>query len=1143
LYQKFYSASRYDRIVGGGDSEISPRLTLIRRPGFTVYNPGPFPPINRFHEFRAFTATDEVIHLLADCDGSTNQLQNPNFDSGATGWTFGSDPVNGGNWHLGTGSPFGAGNLAQWSGTGAAALTNQQHMPCSAGTQMEASCQGIGELGATGTAVLQINFYNAANALLQTVSSPACVANYIWTPLQVLAPAPAGTSYATVDFSVTGATMASGGPRWGAAVFTGGIAPIVPTVREVTQPNTNNILWTKAAGAGRTSFVDVGNTIYAGDGVTTHQWVTSALSWQPNAQFQPGDFIVDSNGNLQRSVGSVTATIVNISVVDVVLSGGVHGRQVTLYFSSAAPFDVPDNISIITSGLTTVPAANETTPYTVIVESVLQCSWVQSTTAIPVTPFSVETGTATTGSGSSGATMPAWNTSLGLVTQDGGNQWVNMGPAVMAWGAQGPANAPTVTTASVPSIYPNVAISTWYAPNGAFVIFDGANLQQLVAPGGTTGPAAPTWATAVGAITNETSPGTAQWKCLGGGAWQANHAYAVGDTIKATYTYSQTVYQWTSDGHGGFIQVPVQQQVTTTSFFQCVVAGTSGPNAPNWLNGIGVITRDNTVNWKNLGSASGAAWPGATQTLSTAIQVVDPNGYFQTPTKQAETGATAPTGGYSTTVGASTTDGAQVWKNAGPAAPAATAVWYWAYSGKNSITGEISNASPLSAPLAPGIGQLAVIQGQGLPQPPWDTIVLWRTAAGGSTLLYDDEFPNPGPGQNWIYTDTNVDPGNVATGAHGTLNALITAPINNTNDPPPSNFVPQAYFLNRIWGYVNNQLRWSGGPDTLTGSGNSSFPPLNVFRFPARGVLCWPTSVGLICFTTSDIWVVLGQGTGSSPFYVVNFQQNIGMQSQDAFAVNGSTAYAMISAHQVISIDPGAGEVEVGFPIGDIFDGFDPSAVYLTWHQAQSKDTALYVANGNAWWYRMAAASAPESGNIWSPAGVMRAPGQVRAMASIEITPGVKMLLAGPNVDGNPILQRDYTTNADNGVSFIARATLAPTVLAQPGTTAGVQFVVTEEKSIPGASPLSVRMLFDEIEDFVNIHAGDWRTLRNITTDPPNLPQSKSVKSQRLWGLQDPSTVIKCRFYQQDIFWPAENFASELYTNTVYGRLPEKARK
>lgn len=1151
LYQKFYSASRYDRLVDGNDVEISPRLTLIRRPGHTVYNPGPFPPINRFYEFRGFSQTDEIIHLVADCDASLNQLQNPNFVSGTSGWTWGQDSGGGGGWSLyttgGTPPPLGGGvgNTAVFVGPGSATLSNNQHIPCVAGEMVQASCWALGEPGATGTAFLAISFYNSSNALLSSInSSPTNSPNYVWTYDTVSGPAPAGAAYAVVQYFVQGSTTPAAGPRWFVSLFAGGYSPQVPSVREVTQPNTNTVLWTKDPAAGITSFVSDGNILYAGDGKNTHQWVTSAQGWQSNAVYQPGEFIIDSNNNVQMAVGSVTATIDNIEVDSVHLPGGGTGSKVTLWFDSSTPFDVPGNISITTSGLTTVPAANVTTPYTLQVESLQQCSWIDTTGTIAPHAYATETGQATTGNGSTGSTAPIWNTNYGQTTQDGSLQWVNMGSAVMSWGATGPSAAPTVTQTAAPTVYSSWAPNTWYAPLGAFVIVDGSgNLQQVIVGGQTGASGPPAW-NPPGVSTPD---GSVTWMNQGPAAWQANYNYTLGMSIRETYVYTTITYQWTSDGHGGFIQKPVPQQVSATSLFQVIVAGVSGANQPSWNNGVAVVTKEPSgLTWKNMGNVTG--YPGTKQNISIVQQILDHNGYLQKPTTQGESGAGPADPFSTTTLGSTTSDNSEVWVNAGPYATAATLPWQWAYSGKNSVTGEISNASPVSIPLVPTVNNAPVIQGQGLPEPPWDTIVLWRTAAGGSTLLYDDEFPNPGPSQTWIYTDTNLDPGNVASGAQGMLNEQITAPIDNGSDPPPSSFVPKAYYLGRIWGFTNNILRWTGGPDTNTGSGNSTMPPVNQFRLTSKGILCWPTSIGLIVFTSTDIWAVLGQGTtggtSPSPFYIVNFQAGIGMASQDAFCVNGSTAYVMLTSHQVVSIDPGAGEVEVGFPVADMFDSqMDPSEVYLTWHQGRSADTALYVANGSTFWMRMAAVSAPENGNVWSPAAVMRAPGQVRAMASIETAPGVKVLIAGPNVDGQPILMRDSTVNSDDAVPYTAHATIAAVTLSQPGSTAGVQFIVTEEKKIDGASALTVKMLFDEIHDFVHVQDEDWRILRNITADPPNLPRQKSLTTQRLWGLQDPSTVVKCRFYQQDISWPAEDYANEIYTNTIYGRLPEKARR
>jgi hypothetical protein len=65
LMNQFYG-SRFDSIYDGLNTEISTRLTLVRRPGLSVYNSQIFAPITRFYAWNTFTLTDESIRVLAD---------------------------------------------------------------------------------------------------------------------------------------------------------------------------------------------------------------------------------------------------------------------------------------------------------------------------------------------------------------------------------------------------------------------------------------------------------------------------------------------------------------------------------------------------------------------------------------------------------------------------------------------------------------------------------------------------------------------------------------------------------------------------------------------------------------------------------------------------------------------------------------------------------------------------------------------------------------------------------------------------------------------------------------------------------------------------------------------------------------------
>lgn len=63
--EKYYGANN-DCLIDGLNTEVSNRLTLIRRPGTSVYNNQDFPPVYSFYSFRLFSTTDESIKVITD---------------------------------------------------------------------------------------------------------------------------------------------------------------------------------------------------------------------------------------------------------------------------------------------------------------------------------------------------------------------------------------------------------------------------------------------------------------------------------------------------------------------------------------------------------------------------------------------------------------------------------------------------------------------------------------------------------------------------------------------------------------------------------------------------------------------------------------------------------------------------------------------------------------------------------------------------------------------------------------------------------------------------------------------------------------------------------------------------------------------
>ena len=423
--------------------------------------------------------------------------------------------------------------------------------------------------------------------------------------------------------------------------------------------------------------------------------------------------------------------------------------------------------------------------------------------------------------------------------------------------------------------------------------------------------------------------------------------------------------------------------------------------------------------------------------------------------------------------------------------------------------------------------------GFGSADPQVDTIVIWQTADGGSTLLQADIIANPGGGVPFTYNDTIADTA---------LNFLISAPIAHAGDPPPAGFMPCCYHLGRIWGFVGSKLICSGGPDTLTGSGNEAFPPANVWQMPESLTKTRATSVGLIIYGTANVYVQTGLGTSASPFIEPPmFQEGIGLLSFDAECVNGSTTYLMTSNGRVISFDPGAGEVEVGFFIGDQFDAdFDPATAYLTFHEGASEDLALYVGDGATGWYRMGMLAAPESGNTWSP--LRQIAGGCGAIQSVQVAPGTagakqRLLLIGPSTSG-PILQRDYSVYTDNDTPYAMNLIIGSIMLCQPGTAAEVDFVTLDSLLI-GTRP-TVGLLLGELSGYAT--SPPWVTLVSNRRDLPLLPAPKTLFSDR-YDLAQNQNQQSCRHLQMRIDWLAEAAANELLTHTIYGTLRPQVEK
>ena len=554
------------------------------------------------------------------------------------------------------------------------------------------------------------------------------------------------------------------------------------------------------------------------------------------------------------------------------------------------------------------------------------------------------------------------------------------------------------------------------------------------------------------------------------------------------------------------------------------LGGTSatGMSEPSWSTNLGGLTYDGSIVWTQCGAP--LAWQASADVLRYQ-SLTDTNGNLQIATTAGKTGASPP-GTWASTVGTTTTDGTVTWTCAGAGALLATASFGYAYA-YHFTDGSVSAISPLTIVpnglLGPAGKFSMTITGQGTTQPTCDQIWIYRTPRGDlSSPLFLDSVPNlsPGSGTAWSYVDVLPD---------SALNINLPATIGVAGNGPPAGATAPCFHLGRIFIIVNgNVIQYSTGPDVPPGAGNGNtmYPPLSSFALPTAAVKLISTTVGLLVITVSDIRIIAGRGDPTSPLVPpVLFLEGTGALSYDVVTMQNSTIHMLTSVGKGLSLDPGAGVVEVGEPIADVLETqLDPLASYVTWHESTTQDTALYFADGSTGWYRVGQLAAPESGYAWSVKANIQ--GGTSAVQSVEVTPGIRKLLVGPKTSG-PILQRDLSTRLDNGAAYAGMVKFGSLVLAEHGEVAELVFLAYDCIRV-GTRP-SISVLLGEL-------SGTFEKLPRWTKEPPLLPSSTTLFSERHYFMQNQAPVW-CRHLQVEFDFPAENAANEIATYSLYGAI------
>jgi hypothetical protein len=914
---------------------------------------------------------------------------------------------------------------------------------------------------------------------------------------------------------------------------------------------TQTQIFGKTVGAGQGYYQGVADTLYSGDGVDLQKYIlpagtvwnwgiatptvaptltitpsaSASTVWAASTVFPTMGMIVDSNGNIQQLI-SVNATGTNSTQLGTTGNGNPAWNQIPQgtttdngwNWTNWGPIGTWQAHKVYNDAST----GGSLTQPCIIYDATTKCCFI--------------VGNSPTGPGTSGGTKPNFSSASGSSVQDNpggpGLTWFNIGLPLPWIGSHsynaigGGRNSNTGSAVEPQSLVNGLPVNQtifWQVNN--------TGLTQTSSASGIN----PPWSTLTGGLTTDNQ---LIWLNLGSSVRQTNHSYT-------PWTANQTVFSAIVDKNNNY-----QVCITATG-----ASSAQATTSINWSTGYGQQTSDGGVTWMCVGPkmswAANTQWflpaagwfpPGGSVTFGGAV-IVDSNNNIQAVIQSGKSSTVAPT--WATTpVGTTTNDNAAKWILIGPASTVgfswATSVTY-AYSYTSRTTTDTYNSTappdwpaPLGAPIGAGSGHVSTaspltkLTGANpgatvtltIPRstdPQVDTITIWKTLDGGSTLFFLTEVPNP-PAATPTQTVVDSQPFTV-------VNQLIPAPINGSNNPPPAGFLPMAYHFERIWGAVGNFVYCSGGGDVLTGNPNESFDPQDFFQFPSPVTKIVPTATGILVFLTNNVYAILG-GPVFDTFFPSPMVPGVGLLHYNALDVHGGVIYLFTADNQFISFDPSGGAQRMGGPIADKLQFFNSNNTFVTVHES-GNDNCIIVADGATGWYRLNPSQFPNGSQVWSPFAAIT--GGAGAVLSIEVSQGVHRLLVGGVGNNANILQRDFTTFRDNGTPYTCFGTIGSLVLAQPGQIAGVTFA--NVRCVRTGTAPTVSFLLNEISGafttFPQAQAYPWQ-IYGQTGQPSSLYSNA-------YYFRAAGVPALCEHLQIKVAFPAENFQNEVLTMSLFG--------
>lgn len=241
----------------------------------------------------------------------------------------------------------------------------------------------------------------------------------------------------------------------------------------------------------------------------------------------------------------------------------------------------------------------------------------------------------------------------------------------------------------------------------------------------------------------------------------------------------------------------------------------------------------------------------------------------------------------------------------------------------NSTTGSLSDICRASGYTGNfGHSQVTIKVGR-TPDLQCDELHVYRTTDGGGGVYFElpnSPFPHT-PGEGFMtVTDYYRDE----------YLSIIRAPMPGINvDPGDNPPIGLVWYANRVWGFKDNTLYWSGWEEVENGVPEECWPDANLWPFPSKIYALASIQECLLIFTSRGIWKITGdtQETFRREILFATY----GVLSSQNVTVLGKTC-AWFDVSNTIHITDGNGEKDVSTQIYPDLAGTQHGSSSLSFH-------------------------------------------------------------------------------------------------------------------------------------------------------------------------------------------------------------------